>query len=352
MEKSGVSNMKKRIWGFALLLLLLLLPSCKKEEVSSWQRDDLIRIDKETVNKEEARVYGIQIKKEFEEIGGADIWEYESFSGDKSAYEVAKTKVLENIIRVKILAGRAKDGKMELTEAERKEAENRAKQFYDTEAIVIKDGEETISLQTVQQVFIDFALGQKWKKEMLSSFRPTEEMIMAKLSQESDYLALDEEEKKESFQEYVLEYSEISNKPENQSLILAVQNALNENGVLTDEISRGMVYQEERYQKQELEETFGTGIAERLQNEDIFLPSEDASKFFVIHLKGIEITNPKELEKELVALRKEKERIREQVEEEIKEESFDVIYLEWKKDAEIQINQEVWQEYVVFSLDE
>ena len=173
--------MKKRTFLLIVLaFLVLFLPACREMASAELLPAILIKIDAAAVSREEAAVYGIQVKKEFEQIGGADIWEFESFSGDKSAYEVAKTKALENIIRVKILLAKAKERKIELTEAETAAVANRAKEFLEDQKALAAAAEE-ITTDTVQQVFTEFELGQKLKREMLRSFQPEEKMIAAKL---------------------------------------------------------------------------------------------------------------------------------------------------------------------------
>lgn len=342
--------MKKR--SFLLIVfvfLILFLPACREMASAELLPAILIKIDTAAVSGEEAAVYGIQVKKEFEQIGGADIWEFESFSGDKSAYEVAKTKVLENIIRVKVLLAKAKERKIELTEAETEAVANRAKEFLEDQKALAAAAEE-ITAETVQQVFTEFELGQKLKKEMLRSFQPEEKMIAAKLEANEDYQKLQQENPWEKHELFLVETAEIA---ENDPLLETIRQELNTSPTygLTDATSQSMVYKEEKYLKQQLEEVFSEGAAGQLRKTGwLLLPENEEKGFRLLHLKSIEVSDLALLTRRLQQQGEKEKDLRRQAEEEIRDESFEVIYQEWKKETDIRIDQEAWQEYTVFEL--
>lgn len=343
--------MKKRIFlGIVLAFFVLLLPvACREIASTELLPAILIKIDAATVSPEEVAVYGIQVKKEFEEIGGTDIWEFESFSGDKSAYEVAKTKVLENIIRVKILLAKAKERKIELTEIEAGAAAGRANEFLKDEKALAAATEE-ISTETVQRVFSEFELGQKLKEEMLRSFQPEEKLIMAKLEENEEYQALKQEDPHANHELFLVETAEIA---ENSPLLDTIRQELTMEPSygLTDATSQSMVYKEEKYLKQQLEEAFGEGVTEELRKSGwLLLPNQERKVFQLLHLKEIELMDTATLTRRLQEQAEKEKALRRQAEEEIRDESFEVIYQEWKKEADIRIDQEAWQEYTVFKL--
>ncbi|RRD96496.1 hypothetical protein EII17_00630 [Clostridiales bacterium COT073_COT-073] len=342
--------MKKII---CFLMFLLLLTACQEKDsaIETWQRDELVKINEHPVKSEEAAVYGIQIKKEFEQIGGRDIWEFESFSGGKSAYEVAKTKVLENLIRVKILATKAEERKIKLTEAEEKEAVAKAEEFYADKKTMMAASVDTISPETITQVFLEFELGQKLKREMLRSFQPSPEMIAAKLAEDETYQALEKEDLREKYEHFMVQMTKLEINEGNQKRIEEIQNQLSENQGLTDAFSQSMVYQEEKYTRPELDAIFGQGFADDLrQNDEQLILSQDGTAYIYIKLVGIQLLAPEQLHLELKNQEQKKQKLREQAEESIRDESFDIIYKEWKKEANVEVNQEVWKEFEVFSL--
>lgn len=338
----------KIIKGLALLLILVMGAGCagEKEVVRQWQANELVKIGDVTVTKEEAAIYGIQVKKEFEQIGGKDIWEFESFSGDKSAYEVAKTKALENIIRVKILAKKAQERKMDLDAAEMQEVEKGADQFYQ-EQVRDMGLQETISPDMVRQVFREFEMGRKLKKDMLKSFEPSEEMVEKKLMEEEAYLELMQEDPHEKYEQFVVEEAEITE----QAKINKLQESGNQNAILTDEISQGMVYQERLYSAKDLRELYGAGLEEELRVQEVLLiGTEDGQSYKVLKLIEVRLTNANALHNALKDLEAKKQDLRNQAIEWIRDDSFNVIYKEWKKESQITINQEVWEDFVIFQL--
>ena len=342
--------MKKKSFLLTILMFLILfLAACQEMTSTELLPSILIKIDSAAVSQEEAAIYGVQVKKEFEQIGGADIWEFESFSGDKSAYEVAKTKVLENLIRVKILLAKARERKIELTAEEKDEIDGRIREFLaDTKALTAAS--EEISEEMVRQVFIEFELGQKLKREMLRSFQPEETMIAAKLAENEDYQKLQQENPWEKHELFLVEAAEIA---ENDPLLETIRQELNTYPTygLTDATSQRMVYKEEKYLKQQLEEVFGEGAAGQLRKTGwLLLPENEEKGFRLLHLKSIEVSDLALLTRRLQQQGEKEKDLRRQAEEEIRDESFEVIYQEWKKETDIRIDQEAWQEYTVFEL--
>lgn len=342
--------MKKKSFLLTILMFLILfLAACQEMTSTELLPSILIKIDSAAVSQEEAAIYGVQVKKEFEQIGGADIWEFESFSGDKSAYEVAKTKVLENLIRVKILLAKARERKIELTAEEEDEIDGRIREFLaDTKALTAAS--EEISEEMVRQVFIEFELGQKLKREMLRSFQPEETMIAAKLAENEDYQKLQQENPWEKHELFLVEAAEIA---ENDFLLETIRQELNTYPTygLTDATSQRMVYKEEKYLKQRLEEAFGEGVTGQLRQTGWLLwPRDENNGFYLLHLKGIQVMDMDLLTRRLQQQGDKEKALRRQAEEEIRDESFEVIYQEWKKEADIRIDQEAWQEYTVFEL--
>lgn len=84
-----------------LLLMVSSLLACSKSEQT--QEEYMVKIDEEPVGEAEVMVYAYQVYEEFINIGGENVWEFEDFSGGKSAKEVAADAVLKNIVRIKTI---------------------------------------------------------------------------------------------------------------------------------------------------------------------------------------------------------------------------------------------------------
>ena len=80
------------------------------------------------------------------------------------------------------------------------------------------------------------------------------------------------------------------------------------------------------------------------------MPENEEKGFRLLHLKSIEVSDLALLTRRLQQQGEKEKDLRRQAEEEIRDESFEVIYQEWKKETDIRIDQEAWQEYTVFEL--
>ncbi|MGE4213399.1 MAG: SurA N-terminal domain-containing protein [Anaerotignaceae bacterium] len=105
-----------------MTIALALLSGCGKTNKVS--ENAFITINKDSCSVEEYMVYFDEAKRNFEEIGGTDIWETD-FDG-RSAVVVAKESALNSMIAVKVSAQKAEDFNITLSEDEQQKAQTDA----------------------------------------------------------------------------------------------------------------------------------------------------------------------------------------------------------------------------------
>ena len=103
--------------------MLAMFSGCTENNKVS--ESSFITINKENCSFEEYKVYFDEAKRNFEEIGGTDIWETD-FDG-RSAVTVAKESALNSMIAVKVSVQKAQDLNINLTQEEQQRALSEAK---------------------------------------------------------------------------------------------------------------------------------------------------------------------------------------------------------------------------------
>jgi hypothetical protein len=103
-----------------------------KEETDIYMDNNrLITINDIDINIDEAMPYLLQVKMEFEQLGGEDVWDHNDFSGGKKAEDVAKLAVIDNLIRTKILVAKSHEMGITITGEEEKDIRTQALKYYD-----------------------------------------------------------------------------------------------------------------------------------------------------------------------------------------------------------------------------
>lgn len=183
------ANLVKRIFlGTLLLLLIGSLIGCVQKD-KRMIGPLVLTVDGEKVGLAEVKLYMLQIKAEFEQAAGETVWEIEDFSGGKTAIEVAKQGVLENIVRVKILNKKAKDTGIVLTEQMKTDIEAKALQYYSG---LSKADIETykITQELVTKVFEEFQIANDMMTSVTNDYTPSDTQIQEKLDENSEYVDL------------------------------------------------------------------------------------------------------------------------------------------------------------------
>ncbi len=125
------------------------------------KQDALLSIDSNNIYIEEYNVYINETIRNFEKIGGSDIWDTD-FDG-KTAFEAAKENALNSIKMVKLTIKRADKNNVKLTENEIKEAENEAERY------IAEYGEEAPK-NILINVMKEKALYNKVREKILSEY--------------------------------------------------------------------------------------------------------------------------------------------------------------------------------------
>lgn len=192
-------NIKKLIKNLFLCLLIVIFflgnTGCSNKD------DDndtlaIVTINGDKVFKEEMMLYLLQIKSEFEQLGGKDVWDIEDFSGGKTANEVARQGALENLIKVKLLVKSAGDMNIALTDDEKEETKERAKEYFgNIEDKYLED--YNITKEIVINTFLEYQLTKKITDNITSSYKPTEDEIYEKMLSNEDYAKLVDKDAKD-----------------------------------------------------------------------------------------------------------------------------------------------------------
>ena len=104
---------------FLVMCFVLVFIGCtKKVEVIP---TEFMRINLIEISPEEYQIYLDETKRNFEEIGGVDIWETD-FDG-RNAFEVAKESALNSMIVVKLSAQKAEEKEIVLSDEDKREVE-------------------------------------------------------------------------------------------------------------------------------------------------------------------------------------------------------------------------------------
>ena len=180
---------KKRILSIILAITIIFaFIGCIKNKEES-KENITITINDEKISIEEVMIYVLQIKTEFEQLGGEDVWEIEEFSGGKTASEVAKQGALENLIKIKLLNQNAQFMNISLSGEEEKEARKKALEYYSNiDEKYIKN--YNISKGIVESIFIENQIASKVTENIMNRYNPSEEEINKKLLNNEDYIKL------------------------------------------------------------------------------------------------------------------------------------------------------------------
>ncbi len=181
-----------RLIGILIVLLIASsLLSCSKEEPKEEVFDYLIRVDDVKVDKNEAMIYVYQVIEEFEQIGGEDVWDFEDFSGGKSAEEVAKDAVLENIVRIKVLVAKSEEMKIVLDRIEEQKVVTEAEQYLAQMPDNFAGGND-IDISVMKRVFTEYAIAHKVTRQVTDDYIPSDDLIEAKLRENKNYIKYSE----------------------------------------------------------------------------------------------------------------------------------------------------------------
>jgi len=364
----GVHTIKKH---FIVIIFLLLISgsflSCSSIDETNNELKDVvkpfIKVDDISVYEAEAMIYTYQVSEEFEKIGGKDVWEFEDFSGGKSAVEVARQAVAENIIRIKVLNSNAKELGVVINDKILREVQSQAVDYFTNMDKSFKE-EYDIDLPLMIQVFSEARIANMVVNIVTQEYEPSEENIELRMNQNEEYANIKDISPYElltSINVYHIllttrkkledgGYVPLDKKKKQEKYDLAVQ-------------IRNKVLSGESFKKLMLEysdEIFGDDVENPgyYQFSAAALPKEYESEISTLspgditdiietesgyHLFTMDsIINPTEDELEAFKVNFEdyKVELREGAIQELKNETFNNLYMGWEKEASIEVDEE------------
>lgn len=136
---------------------------------TGFEKDEVFRIEKSSCYKAEIMVYMTNIKNQYENTFGGEIWKA-SYEGE-TLEENIKDTVLARAARVKALNLLAKEHGIELDRSEKDKAEEAAKAYYDS----LNDSERaamSVDEEILRRMYEEYALSEKVYKYLIADINP------------------------------------------------------------------------------------------------------------------------------------------------------------------------------------
>lgn len=199
--------------------------------------DYVLNINGVNITIDEVMPYLLQVKMEFEELGGEDVWDHNDFSGGQNAKYVAKQGVLDNVIRTKILITKSEEMGISLTEAEKNNIKNQSLKYYEEldEADITK---YQLTENSILKSFTEYQLANKVIHEMTKEYIPDEEELQEALMGNENYAELKNKNPKETLRKIKVQQivRNTHKKNENNEYTLISQDILEKAKKTADEV--------------------------------------------------------------------------------------------------------------------
>lgn len=356
----------KRFFKYILLficIMFLFITACNKKT-----EDTLLTINNQHIESDEIMLYLLQVKLEFEQLGGEDVWEHNDFSGGKKAEDVAKQGVLENIIKTKILVEKSAEMGIYLTEEEEGELKNQALKYInqlddsDVEAYGLNE-------KIVIDSFKEFLLSTKVMEEATKEYTPEQEKIEQMLMENNDYVKFKEQQPEEVLKQYKVKHLLIKTheKNEKNEYVLISDDILNTAKDKAEEaLARAKAGEnfdqliKEYSQAEDLDESNGehslsasilTGelaIINDLRPGEISEVLKTNQGYHIVKLIDIYEPSKEEIEDYKTAFKNWEETLKNDYKKSLKLEAFNEIYKEWRNNSSIQVNEKQWEQIDIF----
>ncbi|MBC7958722.1 MAG: hypothetical protein H7X94_02545 [Vallitaleaceae bacterium] len=351
---------RKHIFFSALLIaFVMFLTACNKQVPAE---EAIVNIDGEKIIEAEVMLYLLQVKTQFEQVGGVDIWNTEDFSGGKTAEQVAKEGALDNLFKYKILVKKASSMAVDLEQAVIDQTTQIANDYFGTipQDVIEAHG---ITKKIVVDSFLDFKLASEVEAAIKDNYVPTEEQVIAKMLQNLDYAAYKDYNTKEvlTLAKVKQIFTRTANLDENNEVAAL---SLDEQQAALDAINeafklaiKGENFDDliEKYsendQSQAIEEISVVELKKFFIDFSIGQISqiaETSSGYYIFQL--MEIIEPTDdAIKDYEAKFKEwEDTLREDSIINLKQAAFDEIYGEWEKETPTEVNNELWDQISIF----
>jgi parvulin-like peptidyl-prolyl isomerase len=165
-------------WG--LLISIVTLSACSSNHNGS-EDQVVLMINDQKVYLNEVMVFFDRVEEEFESIGGLDIWETD-FDG-RTAEELAKERTIENVLQMKIIADKAKELGINLTEEEKLQIKDQVQI-----ELSYSESENRLTEQAMTQLLTENVLSLKVYNELTKDFQVDEDQVEENLLNDVDYM--------------------------------------------------------------------------------------------------------------------------------------------------------------------
>ena len=368
--------MKSVCGGIRLYIMLFMyiffLVGCsgKNQEQYNSDKDNekIISINEVDVNIDEIMPYLLQVKMEFEELGGEDVWDHNDFSGGKKAEDVAKLGVLDNIIRTKILVNKAEEMGVIITQEEIEEVESQALNYYNN---LNEEDIKSYNLtkQSMVNSFKDYRLANKLTSSMTKEYIPDDEELENKLMEDEQYATVKTSDLKELLVNIKVQHILIkTHEKNNQDEYILISSDIEEKAKeqieeIFDKVIKGEDFTKlvkEYSQEDNMEEQKGEHIIpirilsdqfdvlKDLENGSISSIIQSDYGFHVFKVLERYIPTEKEIEDFQIKFNDYEKELREKYKVELQNTAFDNIYNEWKDNAVVDLNEELWTKIDIF----
>ena len=330
-----MGNKLKTTFVLSIIIVLMasLLSSCKKEEpavtMPTFKADTVFKVNGEEVSLGEWNLYLQPVKEGIDRLYGKEIWDYKMDSEGKLFGDSLKEDVRNRIVTVKLIASKAEELGVKLTEDDKSEISLSAEEYMETLRSSLRD-KYNITKEIVQKVYSDNLLATKVYEHLtLNVSTETEEtevrhMVLQYMmypksyeTREGDTVFRTDEEvaKKKNELEYIKQ--RITDNPK-----------LTLKDCETEELTASELIADLAELKNRLpEDEAGVVFWLRAYEMSPLIETEEALLIFqCIKIKDEESTNA----------------ARVKVIEEREQQVFGTAYAEWKKNVNIETNEEIW----------
>lgn len=346
--------------GIIFVIILMGFSACNNTKKPETQA--VVVINNESINESELMLYLLQVKRQFEQMGGPEIWDTEDFSGGKTAEQVAKEGALSNLIKNKILVSKASSMGISLSQSEVDQTTNMALQYYDT---ISTDTIAThnITKQLVIDLFMDINLADKVEETIKNNCEPNEDQINQLMMQDKDYATYKDYKPKEilTMVEVKQIYTKTGELDANKKVVLLSED---EQKIAYDKIKRAydlansgedFDYLISKYSENDAgDSTRELSVVEvnKIFNDlSVGQISEIAQTNIGYYIfKLIKITEPTEeqINDYQQKFRQWEETLRDNSVIKLKQNAFDEFYNEWKNDTIAEVNNDIWDKMSLF----
>lgn len=316
MKKQGIVALL-----FIFILFQLIMSGCRAGGIQNKQY--VVKINQYEVSKQEFMVYLREAEKDFESIGGADIWETD-FDG-QTAEEAAKDSALSGLKMVKVSVQKAEALGVSLTDEELKEAEKEAEIVFEGWSEKEK-ADSGVTLENVKKVMTEKSLYSKVNRKVTENLEVNENDF-------ASYYQKSREEFTNSYTEYVLDYIFTIDINDAEIALERVKAGEDFSGLIQEYDNDDLQDNNQREDyRVNLEASFGI-VFDLEQGETSGILNSDKG-YYIFKVLSKNIPTDGEVE----------QRAREYYIENMKQLLFTQEYEKWISTAEIEKNQDAWQQ--------